>query len=66
MPGMASSGEREQPMTVAPARSSSWAMPTPTPRLVPVTIAILPSSTPIRRPFVVVDSDCQSVILCHA
>jgi hypothetical protein len=42
---MVSSGEREQPITVAPACSSSWAMPTPTPRLVPVTIAILPSRT---------------------
>ena len=45
-PGSAGSGLREQPTTVAPARSSSWAMPTPTPRLVPVTTATLPSSTP--------------------
>src|SRR5262249_17512068 len=33
-------------MTVAPARSSSCAIPTPTPRLVPVTMAIFPSRTP--------------------
>src|ERR1700733_16071290 len=67
MPGMVSRGEREQPMTVAPARSSSWAMPTPTPRLVPVTIAILPSRMLINRPShqAVVDSHCQSVIPCH-
>src|SRR3954454_10669086 len=49
MPGNPSSFEREQPMTVAPARSSSCAMPTPTPRLVPVTIAILPSSAPMSE-----------------
>src|ERR1700757_2344094 len=66
---MVSSGEREQPMTVAPARNNSCAMPTPTPRLVPVTIAILPSRTlttsgllPVRA---LVDSHCQPVILCH-
>ena len=47
VPGIASSADREQPMTVAPARSSSCAMPTPTPRLVPVTTATLPSSTPV-------------------
>jgi hypothetical protein len=41
------SGDREQPTTVAPARSSSCAMPAPTPLLVPVTIATLPSSTPM-------------------
>ncbi|SBS78191.1 hypothetical protein MHPYR_520028 [uncultured Mycobacterium sp.] len=43
-PGMASNGPREQPTTVAPARSSSCAIPSPTPRLVPVTTATLPSS----------------------
>ena len=36
-------------MTVAPARSSSCAMPMPTPLLVPVTIAILPSSAPMSE-----------------
>src|ERR1700682_689657 len=36
-------------MTVAPARRSSCAMPTPTPLLVPVTIAILPSSAPMSE-----------------
>ena len=36
-------------MTVAPARSSSWAMPTPTPLLVPVTIATLPSNVPMPK-----------------
>src|ERR1019366_7831981 len=45
-PGSAGSGLREQPTTVAPAMSSSWAIPTPTPRLVPVTTATFPSSTP--------------------
>ena len=49
VPGSASSAEREQPMTVAPARSSSCAMPTPTPRLVPVTIATLPSNVTMAK-----------------
>jgi hypothetical protein len=52
---MASSGDREHPTTVAPARSNSWAMPTPTPLLVPVTIATLSSSTPM------VNVPCRSV-----
>jgi hypothetical protein len=52
---MVSSGEREQPMTVAPARNNSCAMPTPTPLLVPVTIAILPSSTPM------LNAPCRSI-----
>src|ERR1019366_9457375 len=49
-PGSAGSGLREQPTTVAPALSSSWAIPTPTPRLVPVTTATLPSNTPTGAP----------------
>ena len=34
-------------MTVTPARNNSCSMPTPTPLLVPVTVATLPSSTEV-------------------
>jgi hypothetical protein len=44
--GNAGSGLREQPITVAPSTRSWREIPTPTPRLVPVTTAILPSSSP--------------------